>query len=70
MDLHGFFPDEVETRVDQFLYDSYNGNAESARIVYGIGEGKMREKVLSFLEHHPLKTGIIEEIGSCVVVLG
>ena len=68
-DTHGLFPDEVETRIDQFLFEYFRDPlADSVRIVYGIGEGKMKKKVIEFLEKHPLVGEVKDEGASCIVV--
>lgn len=69
LDLHGLYPDEALNRVDVFLYDRYKKKLASSEIVYGIGGGVLRKKVLEFLKEHPLVSKIEEEAGRCKIIL-
>ena len=69
LDLHGLYPDQVLDKVDVFLYDQYNRKLSELKIVYGIGEGVLREKVLEFVQTHPLVSEVQEEIGGCKILL-
>jgi DNA-nicking Smr family endonuclease len=68
LDLHGFYPDQAENKVDVFLYEHYNKGEDSIRIIYGLGKGIMEETVLAYLDNHPLVAEIKKEVGSCIVV--
>ena len=69
LDLHGLFPEEINNRVDLFLYENYKNKEASVKIIYGIGKGVLRKEVLSFLQNHPLVDKIINKEGSCLVLL-
>jgi hypothetical protein len=68
LDLHGFYPDQAENKVDVFLYERYKKGEDSIRIIYGLGKGVMEETVLAYLENHPLVAEIKKDVGSCIVV--
>ncbi len=71
LDLHEKFPHEIIDEVKLFVLENYNKDAEMVRIIYGGGEGKMREEVLHILENKEIKS-IIDSLdvkeGSCVIV--
>lgn len=71
LDLHEKYPHEIEHEVKSFILENYNQDKEMARIIYGGGQGKMREAVLNILNKEDLKN-IIDAIkageGSCVVI--
>ena len=71
LDLHDKYPHEIIDEVKLFVLENYNKDAEMARIIYGGGQGKMREEVLGILESKEMKSIIdstdVKE-GSCVVV--
>jgi len=67
IDLHGLYPEEAESRVDIFLVDSY-ADADMVKIVYGVGEGKMKKIVLRYLRNHPMVKTVAEKQGGCVVL--
>lgn len=77
LDLHGFGPDDdVEGKIDVFLYKNFkekkeNDEQQAARIIYGIGygigDGVMEKKTLSFLEKHPMVEEILPKSGYCII---
>ncbi len=67
LDLHGLYPAEALERLELFLYTLYNRRQASARIIYGIGSGRLGEAVLAALKRHPLVRGLEEEVGSCIL---
>ena len=69
LDLHGRFDHEIETKIDQFLYEHFNNNELSVEIVYGIGKGVLSKATREFLKDHPLVEKVIDKGGSCVVIL-
>lgn len=69
LDLHGLYPEEAQSRVDQFLYENFNKKETSVEIIFGIGKGVMRRTVLDFLKTHPLVEKVMDKGGSCVVLL-
>ncbi len=69
LDLHGLFPDEINNRIDLFLYENCQKQEESVKIIFGIGKGVLRKEALSFLQNHPLVDKIIDQGGSCLVIL-
>jgi len=69
LDLHGLYPDQVLDKVDVLLYEQYKKKSREVEIVYGIGEGVLREKVLEFVKTHPLVSEVQEEVGRCKIIL-
>jgi DNA-nicking Smr family endonuclease len=69
LDLHGFYPSEALEKVEPFVYNIYKNKEQMGRIIYGGGAGVMRKEVLNYLKKHPLVEDIVEEGGSCVVLL-
>ena len=69
LDLHGLYSGQVLDKVDVFIYDQYNKKLSEVKIVYGIGEGVLRKKVLDYVKAHPLVSRVEEEIGRCKVIL-
>lgn len=80
LDLHGMYPSEVETVVDQFLNSHYPSDV-GVEIIFGHGEGKLREAVKKYLlgetskrnkkvlrPKHPMVLDVIEKSGACYVV--
>lgn len=69
LDLHGLRLAEGEIKVDQFLYSEGKKGENIVEIVYGIGEGVMRKKILDFVRSHPLVEEVFEEPAVCRVFL-
>jgi len=70
IDLHGLYPDDAIRKLDIFLYNDLLLKEERfARVIYGGGKGKLRSVVITFLSSHPLIKNIIEENGSCIVMI-
>ncbi len=69
LDLHGFYPSEALEKVEPFVYNIYKNKEQMGRIIYGGGAGVMRKEVLNYLKKHPLVEDIVEEGGSCLVLL-
>ncbi len=69
LDLHGRFSHEIESQIDQFLYENYNKKELSVEIVYGIGRGVLSQATRKFLENHPLVEKVVDRGGFCVVIL-
>ena len=70
LDLHGLFPDEVESAIDIFLFNQHKKKTAAVEIIYGIGTGVMKEKVLEFLRGHPLAKEVeVEKDGSCIIII-
>lgn len=71
LDLHEKYPHEIETDVKSFVLGNYGDDKDMIRIIYGGGEGKMREEVLNVLKSKEMKS-VIDSIdvkeGSCVVI--
>ena len=68
LDLHGFYPSDALDKLDIFIYQCIEKNADSARIIYGGGTGKLREIVLAKLKEYKVVTKFQEEGGSVVVL--
>jgi len=69
LDLHGFYPSEALEKVEPFVCDMYKNKQDMGRIIYGGGTGVLRKEVLQYLETHPLLGDVVEEGGSCLVLL-
>ncbi len=69
LDLHGFYPSEALEKIEMFVYGIYKSKEEIGRIIYGGGTGVLRQEVLQYLEKHPLVEDVVEEGGSCLVML-
>lgn len=69
LDLHGLRRDEIQNRIDQFLYEQFNKDEFSAEIIFGIGKGILREEGLNFLQNHPLVGKVIDKGVRCIVLL-
>ncbi len=70
LDLHGMMPEQAMKEVDSFL-DRQNMNGEdSVRIVYGIGTGEMRRRVLEHLKNGQSIESVKEDQqqASCIVI--
>lgn len=68
LDLHGFYVEEALSKLESFLYKSYQEKTAMARVIYGFGTGKLGEEVLAYLKKHPLVGEAVEGVGSCVVI--
>ncbi len=68
LDLHGFYPSAALDKMDIFIYQCVEKKADSARIIYGGGTGKLREAVLEKLKDYSVITGYQDESGSCVIL--
>ncbi len=69
IDLHGLFPDEAKNQLDNFLYQCFQKRISAARVVYGIGTGKLQGQILPFLANHGLVEISKDEGGSAIVIL-
>lgn len=68
LDLHGLYPDDALGKLDFFIYQCVEKNADSARIIYGGGTGKLRSAVLEKLKEYKAVVDRQEEGGSVVVL--
>lgn len=69
LDLHGLYPQEAEARLELFLFDAHRMRHAGARIIYGVGSGVLRRHIVSHLQNHPLVDYLLEEEGSCKIIL-
>lgn len=69
LDLHGLNRGDVDTRIDQFLYECHERNQDAAKIIYGAGKGILQAETLKILSKHPLVSGCKEGVGNCIVIL-
>ena len=69
LDLHVFPPFEVEYELEKFLYEQSQNQVSVARIVYGIGTGKLKEKILAILNKHPMLESVFDEGASCIIFI-
>ncbi len=67
LDLHLFSPTEAEYELEKFLYAQSQVGVSVVRIVYGIGTGKLKEKILTILQKHPILESVVDEGGSCII---
>ena len=71
IDLHG---EEKMTsaieRLEKEVYRFYTEDKRYCRVIYGIGEGKMRKAVINSLSKNPMIKSVLPEDtgGSCIVV--
>jgi len=68
LDLHGLYPIDALEKLDIFIYQCIEKNANSARIIYGGGTGKLREVVLNKLKNNQAINNYQEEGGSAIVL--
>lgn len=69
LDLHGLYPDVALEQLELFLYNEYEKKETAARVVYGIGTGKLRAAVLDALRKNDLVESVTENDGSCTILL-
>lgn len=69
LDLHGKNINEVEEKVDQFLYQNLLDKEKAVRIITGGGTGKLKEKIKSYLLKNNLVDEVVDEFGALVAVL-
>ncbi|MFA5061565.1 MAG: Smr/MutS family protein [Patescibacteria group bacterium] len=71
LDLHEKMSLFNEEDVRGFVLENYHLDKEMVRIIYGIGEGILRKKVLELLKIPELQSVIArvdEKIGSCIII--
>jgi dsDNA-specific endonuclease/ATPase MutS2 len=51
--LRGLTVEEAIERVDKFLDDAYLGSLSQPRLVHGVGSGRLKQAIWSFLSGHP-----------------
>lgn len=66
LDLHTYYPNEVEYLIDQFLYKQLENKESSVRIVCGIGNGVLKKEVKKILEKYKSIDEIAEESGAWI----
>ena len=71
LDLHTFQPREIETVVEEYLYQAVAKGFREVRIIHGRGIGVQREIVRSLLSKHPNVASYRDapNRGSTIVVL-
>jgi len=67
LDLHGLYPSEALEKLEHFLYTIYQAGEREARVICGIGTGKLLEAVAARLQTHPLVRDLEKEGGSCII---
>jgi len=67
LDLHGLYPREALEKLELFLFA--NRDKQMLRVIYGGGTGKLMREVTDYLKKHPLVDEVIDNGGSCVIVL-
>ncbi len=68
LDLHGFYPSDALEKLDIFIYQCVEKNADSARIIYGGGTGRLRQAVLEKLKMYSAINDYKDEGGSCIIL--
>lgn len=68
LDLHGFYPNDALEKLDIFIYKCVEQKADSARIIYGGGTGRLRDAVLENIKNYPIINDHKEEGGSCIIL--
>lgn len=68
LDLHGFYPSDALDRLDIFIYQCIEQNADSARVIYGGGTGRLRDAVLNKIKDYAVITSCQDEGGSCIIL--
>ncbi len=68
LDLHGLYPAEALDKLEIFLYNAFQKKESAAKIIYGIGTGRLQKAILEVVCKHPLVHDVVEQSGSCVVV--
>ena len=53
LDLHGFFPEQADEIVNEFIRNAKELNITTLRIVHGKGKSKMKWTVRQVLKAHP-----------------
>ncbi len=69
LDLHGKNINEVEEKVDQFLYQNFLKKEKAVRIITGGGTGKLKQKVKEYLLKNSLVEEVVDEFGTLSAVL-
>ncbi|MFH1947077.1 MAG: Smr/MutS family protein [Candidatus Magasanikbacteria bacterium] len=69
LDLHSLYPTEALEKIETFVFDMHKNKQDMGRIIYGGGTGVLRQEVLQYLEKHPLVEDVVEEGGSCLVLI-
>jgi DNA-nicking Smr family endonuclease len=54
LDLHGFFPEQVPSMLEDFLQNAREMGYPQVKIIHGKGRSTMKRVVLECLEGHPL----------------
>lgn len=67
LDLHGLYPSEALDKLELFLYNNFHTDT-AAKIICGIGTGKLQSEVVSYLRKHPVVDHVIEQAGACIVL--
>lgn len=52
LDLHGFFPEQVENMVEAFLQNALDLGLKKVRIIHGKGRSRMKWEVHRILKDH------------------
>jgi len=69
LDLHGKNTNEIEEKIDQFLYQNFLNKESAVRIITGGGTGILKEKVKSYLAKNSLVQEVVDEFGTLSAVL-
>ncbi len=54
LDLHGFFPEQVEEMVEAFLQNALDLGLKQVRVIHGKGKSRLKWEVHRMLKDHPL----------------
>jgi dsDNA-specific endonuclease/ATPase MutS2 len=69
VDLHGLYPDDALQKLELFLFEYVTAREDVLKIVYGIGTGVLKKRIIECLHKHPLVDTIEEAEGHCIVLL-
>jgi dsDNA-specific endonuclease/ATPase MutS2 len=71
IDLHSFLPQEVESVVEEYLYQAQLKGFREIRIIHGRGIGVQRRMIHSILKKNPTVISFRDEMdhGSTIVIL-
>lgn len=60
LDLHGFFPEQIEEVLGEYLQFAVAQGYAEARIVHGKGKSRLKWQVYQVLDGHPLVVRFVD----------
>lgn len=67
IDFHGHYPDDLDARLDQFIYA--HRDDQSIQVIHGHGTGVLKKKVMDICKNHPLIDAVIEKNGYVILII-